>query len=243
MIRHMFFVSGLVALASFGCATKSSSSLGTDQVAPVFEVRVDTVASGPSTFISAVMNQSGGALSRVKLADGDVLSAHTDKDASLAFSYSDSLQVYSVTLDKVTDRTSVTISLARASGTAAPGSTVQLPAALALRTPTAKAQVSYGGGAGALPVAWSDALGGATVTFFTSPCNGGALSTKDLHAADTGSYSIGAADLLTGPPPAAGQCVTIKIVRSVAGTVDPAFAPKSTFTASRADYVDVTVVP
>jgi hypothetical protein len=243
MIRSALPLACLVAFTQLGCATKSSSSLGTDQIAPVFDVKVDTVANGANTFISAVLNQPGGTLSRVKLADGDALSARTDKDANLAFTYSDSLQIYSLSLDKVTDRASVTISLARASGAAAPSSTVQLPAAVALTEPAAKAQVPYGGGTGMLSIAWSNAVSGATVTFFTSPCGGGGASTKDLHATDTGTFSIATADLLVGAPPAAGQCVTIKIVRSVTGTVDPAFAPNSTFTASRADYVDVTVMP
>jgi hypothetical protein len=231
----------LAALPLVACATTNSATLATNQIEPKLEVKVDTAPGGPGTFVSAILQQPGS-LSRVQLAPGDVLTAKTDKDAQLAFNYDSVLQIYSFTLSNVADRASVTVMLTRAGGAPAPASTVQLPPAMALTSPAPNADVAYKGGSGAVPFAWSNPGHGGNVHFFPYPCGSAAVTTRDIQAPDTGSFSLSARDLVMSPPPGK-QCVTIRMERDVTGSVDTAFAPTSAFTALRWDYVNVNVVP
>ncbi len=228
-------------LSLVACATTNSATLATSQIQPKLAVQVNAAPAGGDTFISAILEQPGS-LSRVQLAPGDVLAAKTDKDEKLALDYDSVLQIYSVRLAKVVDRASVGILLTRASGATAHGSSIQLPPAIALTSPAPNAEVSYKRGAGALEIAWSNPTHGGTVHFFPYPCGSAAISTKVIQTPDHGSFSLPARELVMAAP-ATHECVTIRIERDVAGTVDTAFAPTSAFTGLRYDYVNVNVVP
>ena len=235
-------LASVAALFVGGCATASSAGMPTNKIKPAFEVKVDAMPSAPGTFVSAVLNQDGS-LSRVLLAPGDTLAASSDKDAQIALAYDGTLQIFTATLDKVTDRATLSFALSRAAGGQGGTATVQLPAPLALTAPTPNQQVSYAGGAGKAQLTWSNPIGDGKVHVFPFPCGSAAVSTRVHEGADSGSFAIATKDLVIGAPPASGQCVTIRIQRDVPGTVDPAFAPGSKLTATRYDYVNVSVVP
>lgn len=230
-----------LALSIVACSSTSSTGVPTNHFKPFFDVDVDTVGKG-STYVGVIFDQPG-TLTQVRLEGGDSVTFKTDKDPSLPLGYDSGLQVYNNTIKDVTDRTFVTIMLTRSSGTSAPSSTVQLPAALALTAPMPSAQVTYGAGSGKLVVTWTNIIAGATVDFSPSPCGGAAVSTKPLSGPDNGSFTLGASDLLVSAPPAAGSCVSIRMTRHVNGTIDPAYSQDGTFTARREDYVQVNVVP
>ena len=234
-------LASFAALAATGCATASSAGMPTNQIKPALEVKVDASPAASETYLSAVLEQPGS-LSRVQLAPGDTLTASSDKDAQIALSYDGMLQIFTAHLPKITDRATITFSLARSGGSAGATATVQLPAALALTSPTNAQQVSYAGGAGSAKLAWSNAASG-PVHFFTYPCGAAAVATRDLQAPDSGSFSLPATALVASAPPASGQCVTIRIQRQAIGTVDAGFAPGSKLVAMRFDYVNVNVVP
>lgn len=236
---HIARATLLVSLIA--CSSTSSTNVATSQFKPFFEVDVDTTGKG-STYVGVIFDQPGS-LTQVRLEGGDTVTFKTDKDPSLPLGYDSGLQVYNNTIQAVTDRSFVTIVLTRASGTSAPNSTVQLPAALALTAPAANANVPYGGGTGKLALTWSNAISGATVDFSTSPCGGAAFSSKTNSGPDNGTFTLATSDLLVGAPAASGSCVSIRMTRHVNGTLDPAYAPSGTFTARREDYVQVTVMP
>jgi hypothetical protein len=241
MFRPTFAVA-VVALAPIACSSTSSSSLATNQITPSFSVKVDTDPANPQTFISAVLKQTG-TTTDVQLAAGDALTASTDKDASLTLAYDGTLHVYSTTLTKVSDRTTLTFALTRASGTSAPSSTVQLPAPMALTAPAANAQVTYSGGTGMLTLTWSNAISGATMYFFPNPCNGVMASSSVITGPDNGTFTIATSNLVVSAPSAAGECVQIRMERDVTGTVDPAFGAGGTLKVTHYDYVTINVVP
>ncbi|HEY8075561.1 MAG TPA: hypothetical protein VIF62_15660 [Labilithrix sp.] len=248
MLRHLDFpivrvlAVVIAASSSVACATTNSATLATNQIKPSFAVEVNGNPNGSRTFISAILGQPA-TMSNVELAPGDVLTAKTDKDADVRLEYSSALQIWSATLQNVTDRGAVTFSLARANGTAAPSSNVQLPAAVALTSPQHGQHVSVA--SGTIPFAWSNPHSGANVRFFAYPCGAVATTSKQNGGPDAGSFAFPARDVVgfAGPPPAAGKCVTVQVVREVSGALDPAWAPGSTFKATRTDFVDVVLVP
>jgi hypothetical protein len=238
-MRHaLAMVSPLTLLA---CATTDSSTLATTQIQPRFTTKVEASPNRPTTFVSAILGQPG-TMSNVRLAPGDVLTAKTDKDPQLGFAYNEILQVYSFTLENIVDRTQVTISLTRANGTSAPLSTIQIPAALALKAPTAGRRVEYKGGAGSVEVSWSNPTNAGNVHFFAYPCGGVAGTTTDLQGPDSGTFTLQARSLAVAAP-TKEECVTVSMQRRATGTVDPAFAAGSKFEGYRNDFVNVTLVP
>jgi hypothetical protein len=228
-------------LALLACATTDSATLTTTQIQPRFTTKVEASPNRSTTFVSAILGQPG-TMANVRLAPSDVLTAKTDKDPQLAFVYDAILQVYSFTLENAADRTQVTISLTRANGTSAPLSTIQIPAALALKAPTPGQRVEFKGGAGSVEISWSNPTNAGNVHFFAYPCGGIAGTTTDLQGPDSGTFILQARNLAVAAPPRE-QCVTVSMQRRATGTVDPAFAAGSTFEGYRNDFVNVTLVP
>jgi hypothetical protein len=230
----------VVSLSLSACSTDSSSGRATNQIQPDFDVSVDT-ANGGSTYMSAIMGESGGSLSNVQLDSGDVISAKSDTNPSIALPYDSTLQIYSTTLEKVDNFKTVTFVFTRASGTGAPNSTVTLPDAIALTSPAPNAQVSAA--SGNVPIAWSNASANGHMHYFAYPCGSAAGTTDDQDSDDTGSFSFPVSAIVGAAPTAAGQCITLRIERVVPGTFDPAFDQGGTFSAERFDYVNFLLTP
>ena len=230
----------VVSLSLLGCSTDSSSGRPTSQIQPFFDVQVDS-ANGGSTYLSAIMGEPDGSLTNVQLDSGDVISAKSDKDATIALPYDSSLQIYSTTIKNVTDRKTVTFVLTRSNGGGAPSSTVSIPDPITLTAPGANAKISAA--TGNVAVAWSNTNAAATAHFFAYPCGSAAGTTDDQSADDTGTFSFPVSSIVSAAPTAAGQCITLRIEREVPGTFDPAFDQGGTFGAERYDYVNFMLTP
>jgi hypothetical protein len=228
-----------VAVASFAflvgaCATTSSAGKDTSSFKPYFHVTVDTQDN--STLIDAIMGQEDD-LTNIQLANGDSITATTDKDPTLNLSYDGTLQEYNTTLN-ATDRKTVTYVLKRTSGASAPSSVAPLPDAVALTAPTAMAKVSAA--SGNISLKWGNTVMGATMHFFAYPCGSAAAATSnDQTGMDMGSFTFPVSAIVSAAPTAAGQCIEIRIQRDVNGTLDPAFAKDATIFATRYDYVQI----
>lgn len=227
---------GSIACVASGCSTPSTG-LATSDLTADFHVDVND---DPQLLQTEVYGFVKKGLNDVILGDGDTLNFSTEKDAKQVLP-KNNLNFYKVVMKGVTDRSQFTFSLTRTSATSAPSSTITVPAALALTAPTKGDAVSYAGGK--LDIAWSNPVSGGTIHVFAYPCGGAAASTQDVSAPDSGTLRMKTSDLIVGSPPTSPQCVTVRILRSSTGTVDPAFAAKSTFVADRYDYVDVSLGP
>jgi hypothetical protein len=237
MRAHPRLLLALVALAGLACDPKSSSELQTKDIKATIEVRVDADPTGPHTEMITFLARD---LEDVVLAPGDVLEGRTDKDPAQPFAKND-LNFYKLVLPQATSGTEAFVTLTRKQGTSAPASTVKIAPAVALTAPAAGSQWSYA--TGKLRLEWSNPVPGANVSVFPSPCGGAAASTQVRTVDDKGSYELAASEVLVGMPAPQGSCVRLRISRGLAGTIDPAFAPKSRIDSFRRDYVDVTVVP
>jgi hypothetical protein len=234
---------------SLGCSASSSSDRATNQIRPHFEIIIDSYTDGnQDTFVSASFDDPSApeGVRPIDLSSGDVLTAKTDQDPSLTFDYDDTLHVYSVDIANAANRKTVTYSLARTKGTSAPSSTLQLLDAVAVTAPLAQAQVSRA--SGTVDVAWSNAVPGATMSYFAKPCgsfSGQASAGDSGRTPDTGSYSLPISAIQNVDASSPSQCIALLISRRFESdeSVDPAFASGGQFFVTRTDEVDFTLVP
>lgn len=231
-LGRVALVSPLLLLAA--CTETPSSELATNEI-DVY-LRVEVLDEFTTTDLTVQFSQS--ITSEVVLAEGDVVTASTDKDPSVAFTLGGG-NFYRASVPAV-DRTTATFSLARATGTAAPDSTVAIPAALTLTAPLVDAEVPYEGGNGKLTLSWSNKVDGALIAVHADPCEGTA-TTNGPDLPDTGSYELSTKDMFVGAP-AKTECIQLRVTRTIAGKIDPAFRG-GTLEASRAMEIQVQLVP
>jgi hypothetical protein len=177
----------------------------------------------------------------VTLGDGDVLTAHTDKDPNVTLSSNTDAFGATFPDDK---STLLTLSFTRAHGTSAPSSTVPLPPALALTSPAAGATVSYA--SGSLTFAWSNPVANGTITFNFERCGSGSVAVGYgvQRAPDTGAYTFPWSDVpLSQAPPSQPECIDVHVERGVDGSVDPAFNNGGFISATRFQALQVMVGP
>lgn len=223
-------------LAVGGCSSADSKDLATNEIEADFVVQVNDKAH-LTTF-----NASFGRTSTdiVTLTDGDEVHVVTDKDANVALPkiFTGS---YSANVDGI-DRTTATWVLNRPHATSAPGSTIAiLPPATLTTAPAAGSEISYAGGQGKVPFAWSNVIADATVKIGTYPCTG-TSDTGGREVADTGSYELSTSDMFPSAP-TAPECIRLSLTREVKnGKLDPAFKSGQV----RAIYyqiIDINLVP
>ena len=175
-------------------------------------------------------------MSPVTLAQGDVVTASTDKDPNVVLD--PSMGLYTARLP-VLDRTEFTITLTRAGGQTSK-STLTLGPLMAITSPTPKQTLSYASG-GAV-ITWSNPIPGARVHAFAGPCSGVQVGdTPEVD--DTGAYTLPMAKVLLGGKPAAPQCTNLYVIRKTKGVVDPALGAGSTFESSSVVNVEVRIGP
>jgi hypothetical protein len=217
-------------LALFGCTT-DSSQVATSKITAT--IRAELIPGSNRVTVDMLADD----LSSVKLVAGDTLSGKTDKDASLSFERSVGLYAADLPHDDITE---LTISLTRSSGTSAPASTVSIPPHLVV---TSNKQAPYVAG-GKLTLAWSNAVSGAQVGYWSRPCGSASIGLKEAQRVDdTGTLSIAMSELTQTAPPANGSCVTVTVIREITGTIDKAFESGSAIYGRRDDDVDVTLTP
>jgi hypothetical protein len=231
------YACSLACLLPLGCSTTDSTDVATSDIEATMSVDqfVDSID------ITVWLDEGEGFdASDVVLAGGDTLSARSERGPLPAFELNeldDSIQ--SIRVDDVFDE--VTIVFDRPSQTPAPASIGDIPDEAAIEAPAQP----YSFADGQAELTWSNPLADGQVTYFAKSCGATQIAFKDsgYRVSDTGSLTIPMDELVDAEPGAAGECVTITLVRLTHGVVDPALAPTSTFSVRKDQEVDITVMP
>ena len=215
-------------LTMTGCSKVDSAELATGAI----DLSVTVRASGHLDTEASALLKDG--FDDVVLTGGDRLTLSTDLDPERDFERG-TLGVYHAAFDP--DASEATVALKRPDAESAE-STVDIPERLMLDTPLEGASLSLTGGD--VAVTWSNPVDDAKVGIWTFACGtiSGGLGLYPEDPPDTGSITLSPSEL-----GAAGDCISIVISRTVAGSSDPALHEDSSIEGERDEQFDVMLVP
>ncbi|MGZ5968768.1 MAG: hypothetical protein ACXWP4_13945 [Polyangiales bacterium] len=244
------------SILGVGCKSTSSAELATNEIRANLDVAIEdndpraldggTADAGDSgssgSYVSASLYKNDGILDVVDLADGDDLSVTTNLSPSTRLTRGlPGFYELETPIDytKLTDATFV---LSRKNGASAPSSKIVVPPAMTVTAPLQDATVSAA--AGKVTFTWSNPVAGAQVFAWMKPCGSIEISatSNDAQVADTGSFAIAWATMPGGAPTSA-SCYEARILRTLKGTIDPAWRSGSTAIARRTHYLTFTATP
>lgn len=227
----------ITSLSVTGCTCESvkSSDLKTSGLYALLE------ASAPGTGrveVKATLTLGPGSLTYADLAAGDELTATLGSTARVMSRTSAfGATFYEAGFDGDAADTPLRISLSRMSDTSAPESAVTLPAPLAFVSPGASAVFSRATG---LTVSWSGAGQGDPMRL---SARGACITPVDTElSADSGTHTLSPFIAASGAP--SDSCdVSIALVRTRLGRVDPAYGKGGVFRATVSRSVTVRSTP
>lgn len=233
--------SSLACTALAGCLSVESSSINTQGMHADFTVEAD----GTGQSLASAELTVGGDLSNVyvDLTGGDQLVASEGQVSRVMTRHNDVIGRvwYEAVLPTDAEGTEFDIALERpaGAGVSAPGSAAVMPAGFDLSAPAPGTSQSRGT---ALTVAWQPGRADFMAIEVSGFCIAPAVFGVPPGAT---SYTIGASQLhvLDGQPPNDSCDIDIVVVRSRAGSVDPAFGEGGSFEARQVRSVTVVSVP
>ena len=235
MKLRSFLLGASLCVAGCTCESVKSNDIKTSGLYALLE------ASAPGTGrleVKATLTLGPGSLTYLELASGDELTATVGSTArAMTRTASFGATWYEAAFDGDTAETPVKIELRRISDTSAPESAVTLPAPFALASPGANTVVSR---ATSTPISWTGAGQGDPMHL---SARGSCITSVDTDlSSDSGNYTLAPLVAASGAP--SDTCdVSIALVRSRLGRVDPAYGKGGAFKATVSRAVIVRSTP
>jgi hypothetical protein len=219
----------LPSALALGCSSTSSSQLTTDQIKARF--RVTENATDGKGYAGASFERAGS-ITAVKLEGQDKVVFLTDQEPERGMDWMVSGYIQDLPRR---DRNLVTFRFQRE------GQLIESKVTPMRRVDTTvPATVSRAGG---LKLQWSNPVPKARIVVTSFGCAGASASSLVVETEDTGSLVMPPEKLTVNAPPAAGECVSLRIARRLQGEVGAGFAAGSEIYTEYEQTEKLTVLP